>query len=354
MFSPDPAIPLEPGEIPDADALATLLQDRAPGLEPPIQFFKFTAGNSNLSYLARAANRELVLKREPPGVISRSAHDMRREFRVISAVRSHYAFAPNPVFICEDPQPLGGVFFAMDRVNGVIFRQDNATKLSDLQAREQFLGLISALAMLHDLEVSTGELAKLGRPEGYRERQVSGWTTRMGDAHTPDTCPSGDIERWLLDNLPSEVQQTALVHNDFKMDNLAWDPGDPTRLIAVLDWEMATLGDPLMDLCVTLSFWPEPSDPESFRAQRAMPSLRAQIPSRADAWGAYLTLRGLNSGGFRFYLCFALYRRAVIEQQKYFRYTTGQSRDSRFAGLNVGARALLDMCRHEIETSVQA
>ena len=274
---------------------------------------------------------------------------MRREYRVISAVRPHYPLAPNPLLICEETELLGGVFFVMDRVDGVIVRQDNAASLSDFQARDQFLRLISALADLHDLDVSAGE-----RPEGYRERQVSGWTARMGDAHTSDACPSVDIERWLLENLPTEAQQPALVHNDFKMDNLAWDTGDPTRLVAVLDWEMATLGDPLMDLGVTLSFWPEPSDPESFRAQRAMPSLRDRIPSRAEAWGAYLALRGLSSTSFGFYLCFALYRRAVIEQQKYYRFTSGHSRDPRFSGLNLAAGALLDMCRGQIEASVQA
>lgn len=347
----DEPLPLAPGEIADPGRLADYLRGAIPGLEGPVEFFKFTAGNANLTYLVRAGERELVLKREPPGTKAKAAHDMSREHRFLAAVSRRYPLAPRPLLLCQDPAVLGGTFLVMERVRGVIVRQDTAAALGDGEARRQMLRLVDALADLHGLDVAEDELSGLGRPEGYRRRQVDGWRRRMDDARTPDTPETADIEAWLDARLPAGRQLAAVVHNDFKLDNLVWDAGDPTRLAAVLDWEMATLGDPFMDLGVTLSFWVESDDPESFRRLRAMPTARPGMPGRAEAWAAYGERRGVSSAEFGFYLAFALYRRAVIEQQKYRRFRSGQTDDPRFAALDAAVRALLDMCRREIARS---
>ena len=345
MLVIDEPTPVEPGEIPDPDRLSARLVEDIAGLAGPLAYFRFPAGNSNLTYLVKAEGRELVLKREPPGAKARSAHDMRREFRVISAVHDFYPLAPRPLLLWEDPELIGGTFFVMERVAGAIVRQGTAAELTPDQARRQFLRLIEAQAELHTLDVGGEPLASLGRPAGYRARQLEGWVGRMAGARLPETPDSGDIEAWLAANLPGEPEAAALVHNDFKLDNLAWDPVDPTRLVAVLDWEMATLGDPLMDLGVTLSFWAEEGDPPAFRALRSMPSDRPGVPRRAAAWRSYLERRSLSSEALPFYLAFGFYRRAVIEQQKLARFRSGQSADPRFAGLGPDVAVLLDMSR---------
>lgn len=354
MLKIDRPYPVEPGEIADPDRLARYLLDAINGLGCPIEFFKFQAGNSNLTYLVRAGSRELVLKREPPGAKAKSAHDMRREHRVIAAVHAAFPLAPRPLLLCEDPEVMGGTFFVMERVPGVIVRQSTAAELTDAQAGAQFGRLISALAELHSLDVGVEPLAGLGRPAGYRQRQTEGWIQRLAAARTPETPDTAELETWLLSNLPQEPERAALVHNDFKLDNLAWDPADPTRLAAVLDWEMATLGDPFMDLGVTLSFWVQADDPASFRALRSMPTDRPCVPGREAAWRRYLVHRSERSEAFAFYLTFAFYRRAVIEQQKFARYRSGQSSDARFAELDQAAVVLLDMARRQMNPNTTA
>lgn len=353
MLKIDRPYPVEPGEIPDPDRLGRYLQGAIKGLGCPIEFFKFQAGNSNLTYLVRGGGRELVLKREPPGAKAKSAHDMRREHRVISAVHDVYPLAPQPLLLCEDPEVIGGTFFVMERVPGVIVRQTSAAELSDAQAGAQFQRLIIALAELHSVSIEAEPLASLGRPAGYRLRQVQGWINRLADARTQETPDTGDLETWLLANQPEEHERAALVHNDFKLDNLAWDSADPTRLVAVLDWEMATLGDPLMDLGVTLSFWAQEDDPPGFRALRSMPSDRPGVPGREVAWLRYLERRSERSQALAYYLTFAFYRRAVIEQQKFARYRSGQSADPRFAELNGDVIVLLDMARRQMALKVR-
>lgn len=349
MLKIDRPYPVAPGEIADADRLTGYLLGAIEGLGCPVEYFKFEAGNSNLTYLVRAGGRELVLKREPPGAHAKSAHDMRREHRVLSAVHPIYPLAPRPLLLCEDPEVIGGVFFVMERIPAVIVRQTTARELSDEQAIRQFRRLIGALAELHEVEIDGEPLASLGRPAGYARRQVEGWTKRLADAKTAETPDAADIEAWLLAGVPKDAVRASLVHNDFKLDNLAWEPADPTRLLAVLDWEMATLGDPLMDLAVTLSFWVQEDDPPAFRALRSMPSDRAGVPGRRAAWSSYCEARGVRSDAFGFYLAFAFYRRAVIEQQKLARFRRGQTSDPRFAKLGPDVGVLLDMARRQME-----
>jgi aminoglycoside phosphotransferase (APT) family kinase protein len=233
----------------------------------------------------------------------------------------------------------------MERREGVIIRNQYPEDASIVpaQIRRQFRVLIEALAFLHKLDVAAVGLGDFGRPEGYRQRQVEGWQRRLRDSATSDMADFAEVTAWLTAHIPSDPQTPAVIHNDFKLDNLVWDAADITRLVGVLDWEMSTVGDPLMDLACTLSFWVEENDPQEFRSIRAMPTARPEVFSRREAAACYTDLTGRNVDALDFYLCFGFFRRAAIEQQKYYRYTSGQTQDARFSGLDRAVTVLRDM-----------
>jgi aminoglycoside phosphotransferase (APT) family kinase protein len=325
--------------------LTRYLQAHVPDLAGEVSYFRFTGGNSNLTYLVKGPRREFVLKREPPGEKARGAYDMRREFRMLKSLKPHYPLAPEAALLCEDGTVLGGVFVLMERVDGLIVRDaDTATEALP----RQFMGLIDALAALHAIDVEGAGLAGLARPEGYRRRQTEGWCNRFQVASEQPVGPSARVIAWLLANIPTDPERASVIHNDFKMDNLVWRTDSPDRLAGVLDWEMATLGDPLMDLACTLSFWNETSDPAPLRALRAMPSAHPGVPSRREALDRYLSQAKASMAEFTFYRCFGLFRRATIEQQKFRRFASGASQDERFRNLDESVRVLLAECEQLI------
>jgi aminoglycoside phosphotransferase (APT) family kinase protein len=336
--------------------LSSYLQSNIPGLTGEIELSQFPSGHSNLTYLIKAGSRELVLKCEPPGSKAKSAHDMGREFRILSRLHGPYPYAPEAIHFCEDESVIGGKFCVMQRLTGIIVRggypEHGGVTLD--QIRAQFTGLIEAQARLHLLDISDAGLAEFGRPQGYRQRQVDGWSKRLSDARTEGMADFREVTSWLVEQLPTYPEEAAVVHNDFKMDNLVWDPADITRLIGVLDWEMATVGDPLIDLACTLSFWAEEDDPVEFRSIRGMPSARPGMLTRRQAIARYTALTRRSVERADFYLCFGFFRRAVIEQQKYFRYLRAETRDSRFSRLDEVVRILRDMAVSVLrgETSV--
>ena len=345
LFSIDVPAVVRPDQVLDLARLSSYLRSNIPSLKGELELLQFPCGHSNLTYLIKAGRRELVVKREPPGSKAKSAHDMGREFRVLSRLHGPYPYAPAALHFCEDDSIIGGKFCVMERVRGVIVRADYPEEggVTLEQIRAQFTGLIDALARLHSLDVSEVGLADLGRPRGYRKRQVDGWLKRLSEAKTESMADFDEVTSWLAEQVPAGPEDAAIVHNDFKMDNLVWDPADITRLIAVLDWEMATVGDPLMDLACTLSFWAEEGDPADFRAIRGMPSARPGMLTRRQALARYTTLTKRAVERADFYLCFAFFRRAVIEQQKYFRYLRAETRDPRFSRLDEVVRILRDM-----------
>lgn len=349
--SADVPVPVDPSRDPGTESLTRYLAANIPGVDGRIDYYRFTGGHANLTYLVKTPDREFVLKREPPGVKAKSAHDMRREFRMLSSLAIQYPLAPKPVLLCEDTAVFGGVFCVMEHIDGEIVRQDEpssgVTNDPGLMGR-RFLALIDGLAKLHTVDLRAAGLADFGKPEGYRVRQVQGWCKRFRDASTEVTGSADDVISWLSDNTPTTPQQATVVHNDFKMDNVVWDKQVNDRLIGVLDWEMATVGDPLMDLACTLSFWIEEGDPQALRSLRAMPSDRPGVPTRQGALQRYATLTGTAVDDFNFYRCFGLFRRAAIEQQKFYRFATGQTKDPRFSNLDDAVRVLLESCRQSI------
>jgi aminoglycoside phosphotransferase (APT) family kinase protein len=347
----DTAAPVRPGEELPVAAVEAYLAEHLPGASGSLAVEQFPHGHSNLTYLLRRGDREFVLRRPPFGNQVKTAHDMGREFRVLSRLCAVYPPAPRPLLYCEDAGVLGVPFYVMERRRGIVLRRAETPGLTidPPTARRLSTALIDNLALLHALDYKAAGLAELGKPEGYVTRQVTGWISRYTNART-DPLPEMDrIAEWLSDHMPTG-SAAALVHNDYKYDNLVLDPGDLTRVVAVLDWEMATVGDPLMDLGTTLGYWVEPGDPESVRAGAFGPTALPGSLTRRELAARYAEKTGRDTSGVLFYYCFGVYKIAVIVQQIYTRYVRGHTRDERFARLNERVAALGRMALLATET----
>jgi aminoglycoside phosphotransferase (APT) family kinase protein len=327
----DQPSPVRPGEELPLEPLAAFLA--ALGIEGSLSVEQFPSGYSNLTYLLRVGVREMVLRRPPRGASVRTAHDMSREHRILSRLCGTWAKVPRPIALCEDPSLIGAPFYLMERVRGRILRgAQGALDAGDLRQLSE--SAIDTIAELHVLDYAAAGLGDLGKAEGYVARQVRGWTERYTAART-DALP--EVERvaaWLIDHMPDDSPLPALVHNDYKYDNLVLDIEHPTRIVAVLDWEMATIGDPLMDVGTSLGYWLEPDDPDELRAA-GFATLTAAPGnlSRAEVLARYAALSGREVGSGVFYFAFGLFKIAVIAQQIYARYKRGLTADPRFAGL---------------------
>ena len=325
---------VRPGEDIDVPALSEWLETRFPPLGGPVRVEQFPAGHSNLTYLIHLGDRRMVLRRPPHG--ARIGHDMAREFRVLTGLFPVWPYVPEPLAFCDDPSVLGAPFYLMTEVEGVVLRGAAPPAGVDLgPATMEALSerFVATLAGIHAVDVEAAGLADLDRGAGYVERQVRGWADRYGRSRTDDV-PS--IERafaWLDEHRPPD-SGTALVHNDFKYDNLVLDPVDVTIVKAVLDWEMATVGDPLMDLGSSLAYWVDPSDPLPLQATAFGPTAREGSPDRAQLVAAYARATGRDVGDPVFYYVYGLLKLAVIVQQIYYRYHHGYTSDPRFAELN--------------------
>jgi aminoglycoside phosphotransferase (APT) family kinase protein len=342
---------VRPGEDLPVAALEAYLAAHLPDAAGPLAVEQFPHGHSNLTYLLRAGDREFVLRRPPFGNQVKTAHNMGREYRVLSKLSAVYPPAPRPYVYCDDEGVIGAPFYVMERRRGVILRGADAA-LDPPTARRLGEALTDNLALLHSLDYKAAGLADLGKPEGYVARQVTGWVNRYVNARTDDHPEVERVARWLADSMPTE-SGAALIHNDYKYDNLILDPADPTRIVAVLDWEMATVGDPLMDLGTTLGYWVEPGDPEAMHATAAGPTAVPGSLTRRELAARYSERTGRDVSGVLFYYCFGLYKIAVIVQQIYARYVRGHTRDERFARLNdwvatLGRQAALALDRGHV------
>jgi aminoglycoside phosphotransferase (APT) family kinase protein len=315
------------------------------GIRGGIVVEQFPAGHSNLTYLLQAGDRELVLRRPPFGAEKiRKGHDMGREFRVLQGLSRVYPKVPKPLLLCEDRSVIGVPFYVMERVRGVLLRREppppSAVDLSPPRMRALSEAFVDNLVEIHGLDVEAAGLGDLGRPQGYVRRQVEGWAERYRRAQTDEIPEMERVARWLYEHIPQE-EGAALIHNDYKYDNLVLDPKD-LSIRAVLDWEMATVGDPLMDLGTSLGYWVEPDDPDELQRIRfCLTTLPGNLTRRelVERY-AYRTGRALGPNGALFYYVYGLFKIAGIAQQIYFRYVQGLARDRRFAALIEGVRAL--------------
>ncbi len=304
---------------------------------------QFHRGHSNLTYLVRAAGHEYVLRRPPFGSKVKSAHDMGREHRVLSKLHKVYPLAPEPLLFCDDASVLGADFYVMRRLRGIILRKDlpPGMTLSPAQVGALHRNLVLELVKLHALDYKAIGLGDLGRPEGYVERQVKGWTKRYDGAKTDEVGSIPRLAQWLAEHQPASGAP-ALIHNDYKLDNVVLDPSDPTRIVGVLDWEMSTVGDPLMDLGTSLSYWIEATDNDAFQLTRWGPTSLPGSLTRAQIVDLYAEHSGRSVEDAVFYYAFGLFKTAVVLQQIYYRYKQGLTKDERFAPLIHGVRVLAD------------
>lgn len=322
------------GEELDLVRLADYLIQQLPHAKGPLVVEQFPSGYSNLTYLLRLGEQELVLRRPPFGANIKSAHDMGREYRVLSGLRRVYAKVPQPLLYCEDETVIGAPFYVMARVRGMVLRAQPPKGVALTPAVMTRLSeqAIDTLAELHSLDVVAAGLADLGRPQGYVERQISGWTRRYRAAQTDDVPTLEQIMPWLELHRPGDSGAT-LIHNDYKYDNLILDSTDLTKVIAVLDWEMCTLGDPLMDLGTTLGYWIEANDPPALIGMFGLTALPGNL-TRQQVLERYKTASGRTIQQPLFYYVYGLFKIAVIIQQIYARYRQGHTKDERFARLD--------------------
>jgi aminoglycoside phosphotransferase (APT) family kinase protein len=348
----DEARTVRPGEQLDTERLAAFLLQQLPDAAGPLVIEQFPSGFSNLTYLLRLGERQLVLRRPPFGAAIKSGHDMAREYRILQALRPVYPKAPAPLLYSDDLSIIGAPFYVMERVSGVILRNrlPPGLSLSPGQMTALCHALIDNLAALHRLDLRATGLADLGRPEGYVQRQVNGWITRYENAMTDDVPAMTGAAAWLRAHLPPDqgAAGAALIHNDYKFDNVVLDPDDLTHIRAVLDWEMATVGDPWMDVGTTLGYWAEVGDPELLR-NFGITALPGNL-TRQQFVDAYAAASGREATHALFYLVFGLFKVAVIVQQIYARYRQGHTQDPRFAGLIHLVRANGEMMTQAIET----
>ena len=319
-----------------------------------ISIEQFPAGSSNLTYLIRLADDEFVLRRPPFGNTVKTAHDMRREFEVLSKLSNVYPPAPKPLLFCDDESVVGSEFYLMERRHGVVVRgrlseeqlpgKIGASTVKRFETDDSFQtdvcrGFIKNLAELHSLDPARSELEALGKPEGYNRRQVEGWTERYFAAKTHEWPELEECIAWLSGNIPTE-SGASIVHNDYKFDNVMLDPLDLTKVTAVLDWEMVTVGDPLMDLGTTLGYWMSRETGEEMLSMPFNPRGLMENVSRTQLAEMYTDASGRALPDMLFYYVFGTFKIAVIAQQIYARYVKGFTKDRRFSGFDRFVSAL--------------
>jgi aminoglycoside phosphotransferase (APT) family kinase protein len=317
---------------------------------------QFPGGASNLTYLLRWTGLELILRRPPAGAKARGAHDMGREFLIQRALAPVYPYVAGMVALCRDESVVGSDFYVMERIDGLILRKDLSFDLATDAAAGLCEHAWEALVRLHEVDVTAvPDLAELGRGEGYVARQVAGWTERLTRAATDDLGDWGDLTAWLDRHQPPDSGQ-CLIHNDWRFDNLVLDPDDDLRVTGVLDWEMATVGDPLMDLGGALAYWIQSDDDEFFREFRRQPTTAPGMWTRRQVVDWYCSRRGLTmtEERWRFYEAFGLFRLAVIIQQIWYRFVRGQTHNPAYAGFGDAVAYLEGRTRRVIGRGVGA
>lgn len=328
----DTSKPIRLGEELDVNALNIYLREYAPEVEKVIEISQFPGGFSNLTYCLKTTNREYVLRRPPFGANIKGGHDMGREFRVLSFLQGHYNKTPTPITFCETDDVLGAPFYIMERIQGVILRTTNAPKLNlaPETLRKICEAIIDNQVILHSLDIEKTGLIQLGKPEGYVQRQVEGWIKRYYDAETDKIADLDATAEWMQSHQPTE-QAPAFLHNDYKHDNIILNPHNLSEILGVLDWEMATVGDPLMDLGATLAYWTEANDLDVMKMFNF-----TWLPGnlmRQEVIHRYAEKSGRDLSNIAFYYVFGLYKNATIAQQIYARWKQGFSKDARFGGL---------------------
>lgn len=340
-------IPVRPDEGFDEAKVAAYLRGRLEGADRPLRVEQFGGGHANLTYLLRFGEGadvvEYVLRRPPLGPVAASAHDMSREYRALSRLWQGFPKAPRAFLLCEDASLIGAPFFVMERRHGIVVRGVVPERFGggrDAGANRKLSEVvIDTLVEFHAVDPEPIGLGGIGKPAGFLERQVRGWTQRWERARTGELPVAEEVARWLVDNLPASPPHT-LLHNDWRLDNMAVAADDPGRCVAVYDWDMCTLGDPLADLGTLLCVWNGPGEPAG---TSPMPTQAPGFLGRPEAAERYGERSGRDMTLLPYYLVFGTFKMAVVLQQIYFRWHRGQTKDERFAGMADAARTLFEL-----------
>lgn len=349
MTTTDQPTGLRKGEEIDAYAIDAYLKEHMVGLLGVPRIRQFPGGASNLTYLLQYENIDLVLRRPPFGHKAKSAHDMGREFRILNRLHDGFPYCPKAYVHCTDESVIGSEFYVMERIEGIILRSDIPAELgfNAERNRELCLSFIDRMVELHQVDYVKCGLSDLGKPEGYVRRQIEGWTNRYEQAMTPDAPAWTDVKLWLKEKMPADHYRPSLIHNDYRLDNVILAPEHPTKIIGVLDWEMTTIGDPLMDVGNTLAYWIQPDDSKPLQKLRRQPSHAPGMLTRREFADYYAARAGIQIDNLDYYYTYGLFRLAAIMQQIYYRYFHKQTQDERFASF-IYANTLLEQVSRQV------
>jgi len=336
-------IPMRPDERIDPERVGRFLAGKLPGAEGTPVIEQFEGGHANLTYLVKYGNLEYVLRRPPLGPVAPKSHDMGREYKVLSVLYQAYPLAPRAFLFSEDKEIVGAPFLVMERRKGIVIRKEMPEGFRgnpELNRRMSAM-IVDGLAALHQVDAKAIGLDTLGKPEGFMERQVSGWAGRWEGAKTADVPKFYEIHEWMKARIPQKPR-ASLVHNDYKLDNMMVSATDPATPVAVFDWDMCTMGDPLADVGTLLGYWVEATDGPARTSFPTMPTTAPGWYTRGEVAGHYARRTGIDVRDLRFYEIFANWKTAVVIQQIYVRFHRGQTQDVRFKEYGVRAIGLID------------
>ncbi|MFC7394219.1 phosphotransferase family protein [Scopulibacillus cellulosilyticus] len=345
-------IPVRKGEELDIDRLEAFLRIHISGLpDGSLEIKQFSAGLSNLTYALSIGNWEAVLRRPPLGPVAPKAHDMKRESNILKMVHPVFPLAPKPLLFYKEWDIVGSPFFIMERRHGFVLDKEIPAGLN--LTKEDFRNIsetmVDTLVKLHNIDLKEAGLDGLGHPEGFMDRQVNGWIKRYERSKTDQIGGVDQLTKWLADNIPASPSPT-FIHYDFKLNNALFSKEEPGKLTGIFDWEMSTIGDPLADLGVAMSYWTEKDDPDLLKYGQGTPSVTVHpgFYTRKAFIESYARKSGRDVSKIHFYLTFAYFKLAVICQQIYFRWKKGQTEDERFAKLGETVNSLIQYARSQI------
>jgi len=353
MTDIDKPVDIRQGEELDHQTIDEFLKDSIPGLNGEISIQQFPSGHSNLTYFVKVGEREFVLRKPPAGKKAKTAHDMSREYNILTALKDAFPYVPETILYSDDTSIVGSSFYVMERLKGLILRKELP---KDFPLKEDGVTalcrkLVDVLGGLHAVDYKAVGLEGFGKPEGYISRQVKGWSRRYRDAKTDDAPDFEKVMEWLHEKMPPDSPNAAIIHNDFKFDNVVLNPENPVEITGVLDWEMATLGDPLMDLGGTLAYWIDRDDPEEQKLIRMLPTNAPGMMTRKEVLAYYVKTTARQIECIDFYYCFGLFKLAVIAQQIYYRFYHGQTTDERFRMFVFAVRILEQTAMRVIDST---
>ena len=346
----NPTTPVRSGEDLDWSALDAHLKKAISLLQGEPKVSQFAGGNSNLTYRLKYENDDLVIRRPPFGTKAKTAHSMIREFRIMNQLKPVYPSVPDTLYYSDDESVIGSEFYVMRKAEGQVIKETLPPEwgFTSQDTRRFCIRFWEKLIELHQVDYVAAGLADFGKPEGYVERQIAGWNRRFERVMTPDVDEFADVRQWLESNMPADSGRHAILHGDYRIDNVILDAEDPSKIVAVLDWEICALGDPLMDLGNSLAYWMQADDPQELRNLVMQPSGAPGMLSRRGILDLYQEKTGLDTSNFTFYMVYGYWRIGVILQQIYYRYFHGQTQDERFRTFGIATQHLGEHCRRLI------